>query len=189
MRASRGEILRRRQQCHDLRSEGKTRRQIMDAMDVNRSTLRDWLNLPRPTDEDITTARPANSSISPAQTLLNRQRCHDLHAEGMTNRLLQQELNASSVTIRNWLARPRPSDGAVEAARKEHASLKPDSTGQVPFKSRFDPELFARLRAEAEAQGAATNRVLGCAARLYLDCMERARAGSQEPVHILGYRA
>jgi hypothetical protein len=63
-----------------------------------------------------------------------------------------------------------------------------DITGQVGFKSRFDPELFARLRAESELQGAATNRIIGCAVRLYLDCLSRARAGGQEPINIMGYR-
>lgn len=122
---------------------------------------------------------------SPLQTLLMRQQCHDLHAQGKTQRQIQAELNIARATVRDWLSRPRPTDEELA----ELPANKTDITGQVGFKSRFDPELFARLRAEADAQGAATNKVIGCAVRLYLDCMERARNGGQEPVQVLGYRA
>jgi hypothetical protein len=93
-------------------------------------------------------------------------------------------LNIARATVRDWLSRPRPTDEDVA----ELPTVKTDVTGQVGFKSRFDPEVFARLRAEAEVQGAATNKVIGCAVRLYLDVMDRARAGGGEPVEVLGYR-
>jgi transposase len=189
MRATPTETLQRRQQCHDLHAEGRTYRQIQEVLNVGRATIRDWLNRGRPTDEEIAEAAPANAIALPVETLQNRQRCHDLHQGGASQRELQQDLNVSSATVRDWLSRPRPTDEDVAAARDGHFNPKTDNTGQVGFKSRFDPDLFAELRAEAERQGAATNKVLGCAARLYLDCMSRARAGGGEPVSVLGWRA
>jgi hypothetical protein len=118
-----------------------------------------------------------------------RQRCHDMRAEGATQRQIQAVVNVGRATVRDWLSRPRPDEDEIERTRAATANPKTDITGQVGFKSRFDPELFARLRAESELQGAATNRVLGCALRLYLDVMQRARAGGGEPVEVLGYRA
>ena len=121
---------------------------------------------------------------TPTETLRKPQHCHDLHAEGKTQRQIQAVLNTSRATVRDWLSRPRPTDEEIA----ELPTNKTDVTGQVGFKSRFDPELFARLRAEAELQGAATNKVLGCAVRLYLDVMQQARAGGEWQVDVLGYR-
>lgn len=126
---------------------------------------------------------------SPVETLRMRQRCHDLRGESRTQREIQAVLNVARATVRDWLSRPRPTEDEIERTRATSGSPKTDITGQVAFKSRFNPELFARLRAKAEIQGAATNRVLGCAVMLYLDCMSRARAGGWEPVDVLGYRA
>jgi UDP-N-acetyl-D-mannosaminuronate dehydrogenase len=119
------------------------------------------------------------------ETLRKRQQCHDMKAEGATHRQIQAVMNVGRATVRDWLSRPRPTDEEVAALPVN----KTDITGQVGFKSRFDPELFARLRAEAELQGAATNRVIGCAVMLYLDVTDRARSGGQEPVDVRGYRA
>jgi hypothetical protein len=126
---------------------------------------------------------------SPVETLRMRQRCHDMRAKGATQRQIQAVVNVGRATVRDWLSRPRPDEDEIERTRAATANPKTDITGQVGFKSRFDPELFARLRAESEMQGAATNRVIGCAVALYLDCMSRARAGGGEPVSVLGYRA
>ncbi len=123
---------------------------------------------------------------SPLQTLLMRQQCHDLHAQGKTQRQIQAALNIARATVRDWLSRPRPTDEELA----ELPANKTDITGQVPLKMRFPPDLMAAMKAEAEAQGGAPlNKLIGCSLRLYLDCMERARTGIQEPVHILGYRA
>ena len=122
---------------------------------------------------------------TPIETLRRRQQCHDLGAEGKSQRQIQAVLNISRATVREWLSRPRPTEEEVAALPVN----KTDITGQVGFKSRFDPELFARLRAESELHGAATNRVLGCAVMLYLDVTDRARSGGQEPVDVRGYRA
>lgn len=121
---------------------------------------------------------------TPTETLRKRQQCHDLHAEGKTQRQIQAVLNVARATVRDWLSRPRPTDEELILL----PASKTDITGQVGFKSRFDPDLFARLRAEAELQGAATNKVLGCAARMYLDVMQAARAGGDWRVDVLGYR-
>jgi hypothetical protein len=126
---------------------------------------------------------------SPVETLRMRQRCHDMRAEGATQRQIQAVVNVGRATVRDWLSRPRPDEDEIERTRAATANPKTDITGQVGFKSRFDPELFARLRAESELQGAATNRVLGCALRLYLDVMQRARAGGGEPIDVMGWRA
>ena len=126
---------------------------------------------------------------SPVETLLKRQQCHDLRAEGNSQAQIQAVVNVSRAAVRDWLSRPRPTEEEIERTRATTAHPKTDITGQVGFKSRFDPELFARLRAESELQGAATNRVLGCAVRLYLEVMERARADGGEPIHVWGYRA
>jgi transposase len=189
MRSTPIEALRKRQQCHDLQAQGRTRREIQEAVNARKETVRDWLSRPRPTDADILQAVAPVAPARPVEALQRRQRCHDLHGSGADYGQLQQEFDVSSATIRDWLSRPRPSDEDVAAAREEHTSPKTDITGQVGFKSRFDPELFARLRAESELQGAATNRVLGCAVALYLDVMARARAGGGEPISVTGYRA
>jgi hypothetical protein len=126
---------------------------------------------------------PAMRSTA-TETLRKRQQCHDMKAEGATHRQIQAVINVGRATVRDWLSRPRPTDEEVA----ELPVNKTDCTGQVGFKARFDPELFARLRAEAELQGAATNRIIGCAVRLYLDCLSRARAGGQDPIDIMGYR-
>ena len=42
------------------------------------------------------------------ETLRKRQRCHDMRDEGMSQRQIQQVLNASRATVRDWLARERP---------------------------------------------------------------------------------
>jgi hypothetical protein len=122
---------------------------------------------------------------TPTETLRKRQQCHDMKAEGATHRQIQAVMNVGRATVRDWLSRPRPTDEEVADVPVNRV----DITGQVGFKSRFDPELFARLRAESELQGAATNKVLGCALRMYLDVMARARSGGQEPVDVRGYRA
>ena len=126
---------------------------------------------------------------SPVETLLKRQQCHDLRAEGNSQAQIQAVVNVSRAAVRDWLSRPRPTEEEIERTRATTAHPQTDCTGQVGFKSRFDPELFARLRAESELQGAATNRVLGCAVRLYLEVMERARAGGGEPIDVWGWRA
>ena len=189
MRATPSEALRKRQQCHDLQAQGKSRREIQEAVNSRKETVRDWLLRPRPTDADILQAATPAAAVNPAEILQRRQRCHDLNDSGADYGQLQLAFNVSSATIRDWLARPRPSDEDIAAAREEHTSPKTDITGQVGFKSRFDPELFARLRAEADLQGAATNKVLGCALRLYLEVMSRARAGGGEPIDVWGWRA
>ena len=125
---------------------------------------------------------------SPVETLRKRQQCHDLKAQGNSQAQIQAVVNVSRAAVRDWLARPRPTEEEIERTRATTAHPQTDCTGQVGFKSRFDPELFARLRAESELQGAATNRIIGCAVRLYLDCLSRARAGGQEPIDIMGYR-
>ena len=126
---------------------------------------------------------------SPVETLRKRQQCHDLRAEGNSQAQIQAVVNVSRAAVRDWLSRPRPTEEEIERTRVTTAHPKQDCTGQVGFKSRFNPELFARLRAESELQGAATNRVLGCAVRLYLEVMSRARAGGGEPIDVWGWRA
>ena len=125
------------------------------------------------------------SRSTPNETLRKRQQCHDLRAAGQSQRQIQEVVNCSRAAVRDWLSRPRPTDDDVAAALPVN---KVDCTGQVGFKSRFDPDLFAELRAEADRQGAPINKVLGCAARLYLDCTARARSGGQEPVNVMGWR-
>ena len=127
--------------------------------------------------------------MTPIETLRKRQECHDLRSGGATQSQIQESLNIARATVRDWLGRPRPTEDDIAQARGVYAAPQTDITGQVGFKSRFNPELFAELRAEAELQGTATNKVIGCAVQLYIDVMARARSGSQEPVDVRGYRA
>ena len=127
--------------------------------------------------------------LTPVEALRRRQECHDLRSGGATQGQIQQTMNIARATVRDWLGRPRPTEDDIAQARSVYAAPQTDITGQVGFKSRFNPELFAELRAEAELQGSATNKVLGCAVRMYLDVMARARSGGQEPVDVRGYRA
>jgi hypothetical protein len=126
--------------------------------------------------------------LTPIEALRKRQECHDLRSGGHTQSQIQESLNIARATVRDWLGRPRPTEDDIAQARGVYAAPQTDITGQVGFKSRFNPELFAELRAEAELQGAATNRVIGCAVQLYIDVMTRARAGGGEPIDVAGYR-
>jgi len=181
--------MRKRQRCHDLKAEGYSHRQIQQSLNSSRELVREWLSRPRPTDADVENAAVIAERLSPAQLLQRRQQCHDMKAAGATNREIMQQMSLSTASVRDWLGRPRPSDEEIAAAQVAATSPKTDVTGQVGFKARFDPDLFARLRAEAEVQGAATNKVIGCAVMLYLDCMDRARSGGQEPVNVMGFRS
>jgi hypothetical protein len=126
--------------------------------------------------------------MTPIEALRKRQECHDLRSGGHTQRQIQEMLNIARATVRDWLGRPRPTEDDIAQARSTYGAPQTDITGQVGFKSRFNPELFAELRAEAELQGAATNKVIGCAVQLYIDVMTRARAGGGEPIQVRGYR-
>jgi orotate phosphoribosyltransferase-like protein len=123
------------------------------------------------------------------ETLRKRQQIHDRRADGLTQSELQEEFDVARGTVRDWLARPRPTDEEIEAARLMLRAPGLDGTGSVGFKARFDPDLFAELRDEANQQNASTNVVVGNAVRLYLACTRRARRGSSEPVNLLGFRA
>jgi transposase len=48
MRPTPTETLRKRQQCHDLQAQGCTRREIQEAVNSRKETVRDWLSRPRP---------------------------------------------------------------------------------------------------------------------------------------------
>jgi transposase len=129
-----------------------------------------------------------------ANTLRRRQQCHDLRAQGLSSaaihRILLADGPVGATTAKTWLRQPRPTEADIAAAAAKDARPPVDTTGQVPLKMRFPPDLMAAMKAEAEAQGGAPlNKLIGCSLRLYLDCMTRARNGSQEPVQVLGYRA
>ena len=126
---------------------------------------------------------------TPVEALRKRRQCHDLRAEGKSQSEIQAEMDIGRGAVRDWLSRPRPTDEEIDRVRETSGHPKTDITGQVGFKSRFDPDLFARLRAECEIQNAPTNKVLACAVRLYLDVLERARDGGGEPINVRGYRA
>ena len=126
---------------------------------------------------------------TPVEALRKRRQCHDLRAQGKSQSEIQAIMDIGRGAVRDWLSRPRPTDEEIDRVREASGHPKQDCTGQVGFKSRFDPDLFARLRAESEIQGAPTNRVLGCAVRLYLEVMDRARSGGGEPIDVMGWRA
>lgn len=55
------ETLQRKQQAHDLRGQGLTLNQIRDQLTpIGRTTIGEWLRLPRPTDEDVEAAKAAS---------------------------------------------------------------------------------------------------------------------------------
>jgi predicted HicB family RNase H-like nuclease len=127
--------------------------------------------------------------MSILETLKKRQAIHDRRADGLTQSQLQIEFNVARATVRDWLARHRPTDAEIEDCRRKLQAPGLDKTGNVGFKARFAPDLFAQLRQEAEQQNASTNAVVANAVALYLKCMKRAREGGSEPVDVLGYRA
>ena len=129
--------------------------------------------------------KPRMTSI---ETLQKRQQMHDRRADGLSQAVLQQEFNVARGTVRDWLARPRPTDEEVEQTKHLLRSPGLDATGCVGFKARFNPEVFAQLRQEAEQQNASINIVVANAVALYLSCMERRRTGGTEPVNLLGFR-
>jgi hypothetical protein len=115
--------------------------------------------------------------------LLLRQAAHDLSAEGHKPTAIKALIgDASLPTIKRWLSMPRPTDEEVKAGSA--VEVNPN----VQFHARLPADLVDALHAEANLQNTSANRVFACAAQLYLDCMERARAKSSHPVDILGYR-
>jgi hypothetical protein len=127
------------------------------------------------------------------ETLLRRQRAHDLRAEGLSAAAIQRHLTKDAfvglTTVKRWLHQPRPTAADLAAALTKDAQPRPDVTGQVPLKMRFPPDLYAAMKAEAEVQGGvALNKLIGCALKLYLDCAERARDGGAYPVNLMGFR-
>lgn len=128
-----------------------------------------------------------NPRMTKLETLKKRQQVHDRRAAGLTQSELQDEFDVARGTIRDWLARPRPSDEDIKRARLLLRAPGLDVTGCVGFKARFDPDLFAQLRDEADRQNASTNVVVGNAVALYLNCMRRLRRGSTEPVNLMGF--
>jgi hypothetical protein len=131
------------------------------------------------------------SRLNEVETLKMRQRVHDLKEANpkMSIREMQRTLDLSYASLKDWLTRPRPTDDEIAARIHGLANRPVDQTGQVPLKLRLEPENYARLRREMDTQGAAMNRIMNCALLLYLDCMDRARCESSEPVNIMGYRA
>ena len=123
------------------------------------------------------------------QILEKRQLAHDYKSQGMTHKEIQLRVDIGRACLADWLRRPRPTDEEIADLKRSVLSPKVDYTGQVAFKSRFDPALFAALREESTTQNCATNRILNLAVMLYVDCMKRAREGSTEPINIMGYRA
>ena len=116
-------------------------------------------------------------------SLLLRQAAHDLSAEGHKPSAIKALIGAASLpTIKRWLSMPRPTDEDVKAGSA--AAANPN----VQYHARLPADLIDALHAEANLQNTSANRVLACAAQLYLDCMERARTKSNHPVDILGYR-
>lgn len=128
--------------------------------------------------------------MTPSDTLQRRQRAHDLRAQGLSPRVIQQRLAPVGLTtVKDWLKKDRPTDQDIAAALAREADPATDASGQVGFKMRFPPDLYAALKAEAQAQGGAPmNKVVGCAVSLYLACMERVRSGADHPVDLLGFR-
>jgi transcriptional regulator with XRE-family HTH domain len=127
--------------------------------------------------------------LTKLETLKRRQQMHDRrNSDGLTQSQLQDEFNVARGTVRDWLARPRPSDEEIERVRRLSGTPGLDATGCVGFKARFAPDRFAKLRHEVDLQNASTNIVINNAVELYLACMERIRTGSADPVHLLGFR-
>lgn len=192
-RVTPSEIMRKRQQCHDLKAAGYSQRQIQLEINSTRDSVRQWLKRPRPTDADVETAAVNAVPLSLAESLRRRQHCHDMKLNGASCREIMSQIDISNSTVRDWLSRPRPTDDDITAAmviaQSPATTRKVDATGQVKINSRFDPDLFSELRAESELQNAAMTKVISCAVRLYLDVMTRARNKCTEPVNVLGYRA
>lgn len=116
------------------------------------------------------------------KNLALRQRVHDLSAQGHKPTAIKAAIGAASLaTVKRWLTMPRPTDHEV-------ASGLAAPTPQVQFKIRLPDDLADAIHAEALRQGTSANRLLTCAAQLYLDCMHRARTKSNHRVNILGYR-
>jgi hypothetical protein len=131
----------------------------------------------------------STSRLTKLEVLKKRQQMHDRRADGLSQSGLQDEFDVARGTVRDWLARPRPTDEEIERARLLSRAPGLDATGSVGFKARFDPDLFAQLRDEANQQNASTNVVINNAVGLYLDCMKRLRTGRKDPVNLRGFRA
>lgn len=121
-------------------------------------------------------------------SMRRRQKAHDLRAEGLSLRAIQDRLAPiARTTIREWLRQPRPTDEEAEAFEYRYDNREADSTNQVPIKMRLSPSIYHELQQEALNQGASMSKLANCAVQLYLDCMARAREGNQEPVNLHGY--
>lgn len=128
----------------------------------------------------------------PVKALLvarQRRAAHDLRAKGCSKPEIISQLDVARSTVEDWLLRPPPTD--EELARLEARAAQPKAVngrGHIGFRACFPPDVYDRLLAEAERQGAARVRIVDCAVQLYLDAMARARGEIEGPLNVKGYR-
>lgn len=125
------------------------------------------------------------------EVLRMRQRVHDFRDANpeMSISGLCAHFDLSYASLKDWLARPRPTDEEIAKRSALKSSQISGASVQVPIKAWIEPDIYARVHDEMNRQGAARNRIINNALLLYLDCMDRARSNSGEPVNIIGYRA
>lgn len=116
---------RMRQQAHDLRAAGVSKREIVRQLDVSRSTVEDWLLRPRPTEDEIKrleehAARPktAKSGCVPFR----------IHFDPVTHHRLVEEAE------RQGAPRTRVVDLAVELYCDAMARLRGEIEGPINVK-------------------------------------------------------
>jgi hypothetical protein len=124
------------------------------------------------------------------EVLRMRQRVHDFRNANpeMSIRGLCAHFDLSYASLKDWITRPRPTDDEIAQRSVLKSSQASGASVQVPIKAWIEPDIYARVHEEMERQGAARNRIINNALLLYLDCMDRVRSNSREPVNVLGYR-
>jgi hypothetical protein len=124
------------------------------------------------------------------EVLRMRQRVHDFRNANpeMSISGLCAHFDLSYASLKDWITRPRPTDDEIAQRSALKSNRASGTSVQVPVKAWIEPDIYARVHEEMERQGAARNRIINNALLLYLDCMDRARNNSREPVNVLGYR-
>jgi hypothetical protein len=124
------------------------------------------------------------------EVLRMRQRVHDFRNANpeMSIRGLCAHFDLSYASLKDWITRPRPTDDEIAQRSVLKSNQASGASVQVPIKAWIEPDIYARVHEEMERQGAARNRIINNALLLYLDCMDRVRSNSREPVNVLGYR-
>jgi DNA-binding transcriptional regulator LsrR (DeoR family) len=129
--------------------------------------------------------------------VLLAQRIHDLHhIEKLSQRAIRERLGCARETVAKILRAPRPQDlidpemvqplERVDKRDRRIAVLAPDD--MVRQRINMPLGLQRRLLAESEVQGRPGADIVALAVEFYLDYVDRARNGGDQPINLMAFR-